>query len=378
MSNFKTLHVSHTDINYDSRILKEMSALAKKGYEVYGIGINIKEGAALTEIDFKANIQAISLISRKFTLLPRTLRHIISLIEIILKMLPRAIRSKPKIIHCHDTLVLPLGVIIKWVTGAKLIYDAHELESNRNGLSRIQGWLTLLTEKILWRFIDALIVVSPSIQSWYVGEIGYKPSTVILNSPQYNDDNDLAEDYLRSKYCITRGELIFVYVGILGRGRGLDLIIDAFSSSKIKSHVVFLGYGELSGQLEILCKAKKNFHLHPAVPHSKVVPIIRSADFGLCLIQNVSLSDYYCLPNKLFEYCFANIPVLASKFPDIKALIDEHDAGECCDLNVADIINAVKRIENGTLNYKLKNLQNLSWQAQEIKLLDLYTSLCRF
>jgi glycosyltransferase involved in cell wall biosynthesis len=292
-------------------------------------------------------------------------------------MLPRSIRLKPDIIHCHDTLVLPLGVIIKWITNAKLIYDAHELESNRNGLSRIQGWLTLFTEKFFWRFIDALIVVSPSIQSWYVRNIGYKPSAVILNSPQYNDSNGMDDDYFRSKYCIAKDELIFVYVGILGKGRGLDLIVDAFSSSEIKSHVVFLGYGELSDKLENLSRQNKNFHLHPAVPHSEVVPLVRSADFGLCLIQNVSLSDYYCLPNKLFEYCFANIPVLASNFPDIKSLIVEYNAGECCDLNSEAVIKAVKQIEKGVSNYKLNDVRNLSWQAQEIKLLELYADLYR-
>jgi hypothetical protein len=69
--------------------------------------------------------------------------------------------------------------------------------------------------------------------------------------------------------------------------------------------VVFLGYGELSQDLKRLAAEHPNIHVHDAVPHSQVVPIAQSADFGLCLVQDVSLSDYYCLPNKLFEYYFA-------------------------------------------------------------------------
>ena len=37
----------------------------------------------------------------------------------------------------------------------------------------------------------------------------------------------------------------------------------------------------------------------------KLTNLIKEADVGLCLVENVSLSDYYCLPNKLFEYAFA-------------------------------------------------------------------------
>jgi hypothetical protein len=51
----------------------------------------------------------------------------VTLFELVGRMLPRAVRERPDVIHCHDTLVLPLGCIVKWLTGAKLVYDAHEL-----------------------------------------------------------------------------------------------------------------------------------------------------------------------------------------------------------------------------------------------------------
>ena len=57
-------------------------------------------------------------------------------LEITVKMFRRAKKLNPQIIHCHDTPVLPLGLALKFATGAKIIYDAHELESERNGLSK--------------------------------------------------------------------------------------------------------------------------------------------------------------------------------------------------------------------------------------------------
>jgi glycosyltransferase involved in cell wall biosynthesis len=371
----KNLHLTHTDIESDSRILKEMGTLASAGYTVSGLGVTLDEGSQKSTIDFSADISAIMLISRQWTFLPRTLRHVVSLFELVAKMLPDGIRKKPNVVHCHDTLVLPLGVIIKIFTGAKLVYDAHELESDRNGLSKLQGWLTLWVEKILWRFVDALIVVSPSIQNWYCEKLGYKKSTVILNAPLFLKNDGGNDNYLRYKFSIPHDSKIFIYVGILGEGRGLDLITKAFMHENVSSHVVFLGYGELSEQLKKLADRHPNLHVHDAVPHSQVVPVVKSADFGLCLIQNVSLSDYYCLPNKLFEYCFAGVPVLASNFPDIRSVITEHEFGVCCDLDIYSIRKAVNYLECSNKNFTFSDVASLSWDAQQTKLVHLYEQL---
>jgi len=366
------LHLTHTDIESDSRILKEMGALADAGYAVSGIGVVLDEGAQKTTVSFSADIMAINLLSRRLTFLPRTLRHIATLFELVAKMLPRAVRARPDVIHCHDTFVLPLGCIVKSFTGAKLVYDAHELESNRNGLTRLQGVLTLRVEKLLWRFVDALIVVSPSIERWYHETIGPKRSAVILNSPLFSEGVHQEEDDLRRKFSIPTERKVFIYVGILGHGRGIDLLTEAFKDPQVSSHIVFLGYGELSDELKRLESLHPNMHVHDAVPHSQVVPIVQSADFGLCLIQNVSLSDYYCLPNKLFEYCFAGVPVLASDFPDIRAVLSDYGVGEPCKLQANDIRDAILRLERSQLTFQFASLTPLSWQAQEQKLVALY------
>lgn len=371
----KLLHLTHTDVKTDSRVLKEMEALANANFEVTSIGVELKEGAAESVVTFNATVDQVKLNSRRLKGVPRTLRHALSFCELLVKMVPRAIRSKPDVVHCHDTLVLPLGVIVKLVTRSRLIYDAHELESDRNGITKLQGRLTLLVERLLWRFVDALIVVSPSIQNWYSINFGSKPSAVILNSPLFKGFSSVDNKYLHRKFDIPSDRLIFIYVGILGKGRGLEFLIEAFSSQMINSHIVFIGFGELSERLRELEKSKSNFHLHESVPHSQVVPIASSADFGLCLVENVSLSDYYSLPNKLFEYCFAGIPVLASNFPDIKRIVDEHEVGQCCELDVEEIRSAVKNIEKSTATYSAKELEKLSWQEQEKILLDLYRSL---
>lgn len=371
----RILHLTHTDIRSDSRILKEISAAQENGYFVYGIGIELSEGASESEtVDF-SNILSIPLFTRKMTYLPKVVRHLLTFIELFCRVLYKSIRIKPDLIHCNDTLVLPIGMVVKFFTRSKLVYDAHELESNRNGLSNTLGRLTLLIEKMCWPFIDSLIVVSPSIEKWYAKELGVKRSEVILNSPLLEEKtSDISKDYLREYFQIPESNKIFLYIGILAPGRGIDLLINAFKKHEDTSSLVFLGYGELSGDLKSIASASPNVFVHDAVRHEKVVPIARSADVGLCLIQNVSLSDFYCLPNKLFEYCFAGIPVLASDFPDIQQVVESNNLGACVDLDVNSVSEGIEKIVSGQVggDIDVSRLYDLSWQAQAGKLVNLY------
>ena len=68
----------------------------------------------------------------------------------------------------------------------------------------------------------------------------------------------------------------------------------------------------------------------PAVPTDEVVRWAAGADAGLALIQNVSLSYYLSLPNKLFEYVAAGLPVVASDFPDLRRVVEGHGIGTVC------------------------------------------------
>ncbi|MDP0589316.1 MAG: glycosyltransferase [Candidatus Endonucleobacter bathymodioli] len=371
------LHLTHTDINSDSRILKEMTSTLhfSKDTKVNGIGVRIKEEEHRCDNNGGIIIDTIELKTRYWKFLPTFLRHSFSLFELTSKMVYKGIISKPDIIHCNDIMVLPLGVILKFFTGSKLIYDAHELESNRNGCSKLSGKVALFVEKILWTFIDALIIVSPSIEKWYQKNVGEKYSEVILNVPVWVKDKPLVDNqYLRSKLNIPLDSKIFLYIGILGYGRGIDLITDVFKNNDLNSSLVFLGYGKFREKLKKLSEAYPNIYVHDAVPHDRVVSIAKSADIGLCLIQNVSLSDYYCLPNKLFEYAFSGIPVLASNFPDISNVVEKYKLGKCCNLDARSIYESIKEFENME---KLpvvdtETLFELSWKVQEEKLKKVY------
>ena len=374
------LHLTHTSINSDSRILKEMNSIAKSNlsFSLSGIGLAHTIAGRKTNKNDNFNICDIVLKTRQLTLFPILIRHLMSFIELTFRVLLKCKRLKPNIVHCHDFTVLPIGFLIKFLMGAKLIYDAHELESNTNGTSKIFGKTILFVEKVFWASIDALIVVSPSIEKWYRNNIGDKYSEVVLNSPVIEKKtSDINSQYLREHFRIPDESRIFIYVGGLMHGRGIDLLVEVFKNNELNSSLVFLGYGELSDELKIVAAEYPNIYVHDAVPHERVVSITKSADIGVCLIQNVSLSDYYCLPNKLFEYCFAGIPVLASDFPDISKVVKKYNLGKCSELEAQKIYKAIKEFDSiGELpKIKTEDLYELSWRAQEEKLLKLYDRL---
>ena len=378
----KVLHITHTDIKTDSRILKELKSLDETGqYSVTGFGV--KADSKNTSKDaLELYLTNISLISRKLRWLPDILRHLITMIEVTLRFVFIGARRKPDVVHCHDTLCLPSAFLIKIICGCKLVYDAHELESDKNSQSFLMGKGTLLLEKLCWAKIDLLVTVSDSIIEWYNQALGRKNSVLVLNSPQLEDEPndakqaDISSQYFRNLYDIADEKTIFVYVGILTKGRGLKVCLEVFSSPNIDAHLVFLGYGDLTDTVKSYAIDHQNIHYHSPIVHNEVVSIISSADVGLCLIEDVSLSDHFCLPNKLFEYAFAGIQILGSRLPEIDVVVKQYSLGKCCDLDFSSIQEAVQDFSNkkGSSNVPT-DLSPLTWQHQADNLILAYSRL---
>lgn len=376
------LHISHTDIRYDSRILKELHALEKlDDYERVAIGVELDEGASANTRPLRAKIVTVRLFTKMFSRLPRALRYAFNMLELTLKCFVRGTKLKPAVVHCHDTLVLPAGVLIKLATGCKLVYDAHELESNKNGQSRALSKATLFIEKLCWRWVDLLVSVSDSILAWYRDHLGPKESILVLNSPEIDGRTDARSEaggsgrYFHELYDIPKDKLVFVYLGILGAGRGIEIALEAFASSSLDAHLVLVGYGDLSSQIQSYCDRHQNIHLHKPVPHDQVVALVAGADVGLCLVENVSLSDYYCLPNKLFEYCFAGLHILGSDFPEIRKVVDEYSLGTCCALEPNKVREAIQSLIDHRPTRTKADFSALSWDVQAERLVRGYRTL---
>ena len=251
--NLKVLHLTHTDINKDPRIIKSIKAIDKLSWiEVYGIGIQDSSHYSRrfeTKDSIDINTITLKLFSKKLTFLPNILRHLFTLLEFLLRSFFIINKFKPSVIHCHDTLALPIAILFKvFHSKLKLIYDAHELGSNRNGIDNLFSKIVYFFEKITWRFIDHFISVSPSIIKWYEEEYGRKKNTLILNSPEIETKKTKNSNGFRKKFLINDDEKLFIYVGEINKGRGIINLLEIFKD--LKSKILFLGYGPLVNKVK--------------------------------------------------------------------------------------------------------------------------------
>jgi glycosyltransferase involved in cell wall biosynthesis len=139
-----------------------------------------------------------------------------------------------------------------------------------------------------------------------------------------------------------------------------------------------MGTGSLQNEIKNFEEKNDNIFIHEPVTHHQVTKIASSADFGICLIENVSLSNYYCLPNKLFENIFAGLPVIVSNFPDMGELVKKYGVGIIVENSAETLMSAVEKIDSVAFNkenFSFSNLFELSWDCQAEKIKSVYESI---
>ncbi len=377
----RVLMVTHTDVACDNRILKEMEALASssEGWVVHAIGFSLGEGSRPASIPLGTTIDTLQLRTRTWTRIPKPVRHAFSMLELVWKVVRCGAAWRPSVVHSHDTMVLPAAAMIAKLCGAKLVYDAHELESDKNGGTPILRWATKAIERILWPFVDLFITVSPSIANWYLECFGKKPVAVVLNAPVQSTPSKHGGGLgtLRPSLGISANSPLCVYVGLLGRGRGLEALLEVFASPERRAHLVLVGFGELKALCEAVASRSSHVHLHPAVPHDELVDLIQDANVGICMIEHVSLSDYLCLPNKLFEYIAAGLPVLVSDMPELRRVVETYSCGFVAGKGRHEIEAAISRIETSPPSRLTGLPVELTWNAQARSLTLAYARFVR-
>jgi len=112
---------------------------------------------------------------------------------------------------------------------------------------------------------------------------------------------------------------------------------------------------------------------------------MRNSNIGLvCFLPEPNHIN--AIPNKIFEYMAAEIPVVASNFPLWKEIIEENKYGICVNpLEPKEIAKAIEYlIENSEEANKMgKNgrravLEKYNWEGESKKLLTIYQKLRNF
>lgn len=357
------IHITHTDIKNDWRIRKEMIALnINKDFNVKGIGLDFFINLNFPNDDLISFNISRRIYKNKF------INSIFTFYSLI-KMFFCLFNYKIDVLHCHDTPALLIGYLHKvFRKNTILIYDAHELESNKGGQLLLFKYITLLIEFVCCKKVNGFITVSSSILNFYKNKFKFTNNELIYNIPNYTESFNVPN--IRELYQLSDSTELYTHVGLLNVGRGVDEIIEVFKNDSMSNkYIVFFGFGDLVEKIESI--SNKNIIYYGNVENKYLHSFIQQFDFGICTIENHSLSDYFSLPNKLFEYINANVTTISSNFPDIQLLTDELSCGYCID-NIEHIIknNLKKKKYNCSYEY--------TWEYQEIKLKKFYENLLSF
>ncbi len=287
------------------------------------------------------------------------------------------------IIHCNDLETLPVGFFVKlFKRKAKVVYDAHEFEIYRSSHSHPSRlWLNKKIEKWLINYADVVITTSDGYADGYVKLYNIARPKLIYNCPPLEFSEDIDYNIFREKYHLRENQKIFIYQGGLTFGRGIEVILEVFSNMKTdKNVVVFMGYGTYESKIEEVAQKSDNVFLHPAVEMKVIDRYSKSADWGLLTIEPISISYNLSMPNKLFEYAMAEIPILAFPTVEIKKTVQRQQIGIVADdFTVEALSKAVEltaNIDTNSFSASLKKMKmEFNWETQEEKLINIYKSL---
>lgn len=373
------LHITLTELRNESRLLKEaISLVQSKTMDAVLIAALHADGL-LKDESFGPQIQAhrFALTTRKFG--KSLLIQLIKYFEFCFRVHAHYRNKGIRCINIHSLGLLPLGVLLKKLWNARLVYDAHELETEKNGDAGMRKKLGKWLERWLIKQVDMTIVVSQNIADWYANAYHMPRPVVVLNAPprrtlQYRN-------HFREQLGIREDQKILLYQGGLARGRGVALILEAFKArADNKVVAVFMGYGPLQKDIQAVAQSRPNVFYYPAVAPDVVLEYTASADIGISLIENTCLSYYYCMPNKLFEYAMAGIPVLVSNMKEMAALVDKNSMGAVIKEFTPEAINhAIDTLLTQDLTMLRSNAyataSRHAWEVQEATMLQAYAVL---
>jgi glycosyltransferase involved in cell wall biosynthesis len=284
--------------------------------------------------------------------------------------------------HAPDLNTLYAATVCKRRTGAKLVYDSHELATGRNRMGfSWRAWASLWERRGIPQ-ADAVIMASPGYARVAAERYGVPEPTVVLNVPDpYTPE---AGWDLRKELDLPADRRVVVYQGSIQENRGIEQVIDAMAHVD-GAVLVVIGYGYHRPALEALVRERgwgDRVRFFGPVPNDELLNYTASADLGVCCIVNSSPSYYHSLPNKLFEYLMAGVPVIASDFPAMGAVVRDYEVGEVCDpADPRSIAAAVRRILDDPerrARYRANTanaVRRYNWQAEQRRLLDVYDAL---
>ena len=350
------------DLATDQRVFKVCNTLIEFGYEILLIGRKLPNSLPLKR-PYKTYRMRL-LFNKGFLFYA----------EYNTRLFFKLLFTKKDILLANDLDTLTPNYFISLFLNKKLVYDSHELFTevpeliNRPRVQKI--WLKI--ERNILPKLKNCYTVCESIANYY-NEKYNTDFKVIRNFPE-KSQIEVAKFPFDLK-----GEKVILYQGALNIGRGLELMIDTMQY--LDEHIfVIIGDGDISGQLKqqvIDLKLGNKVKFLGRITPEKLKNITPLADLGISIEEDLGLNYHFALPNKIFDYIQAEIPILTSDLPEMKQIVNNYKVGEVViDRNPKKLAG---QIENLLKKNYLVDIQSakkvLIWSQEKEKLKDIFNHL---
>src|SRR4051794_20244524 len=369
----------HKSVEHDSRVRREAKALAAAGHSVTVVEL---DAGARGELDGFVRRSAAPPMWVRRTLPFQGYRAVF-----LASFLARLLSLRPDVVHAHDAAMLLPGLLGARLTRAKLVYDSHELAT---GVPYRDGrWAAFVRsiERVAVPRADGVITVTDGISERLQALYGLRERPAVVRNVSELSLPREGRGALRRALGLTDEPLV-LHQGAPAPDRGGEQLVDAMTEGP-GAHLVFLGSSPFSGYEDGLrarveaAGVRERVHFLASVPLDRLLAYTADADVGVSLLQDTCENHRLALPNKVFEYVVAGVPVLASDLPELRRLVEAHGIGWTAPpgdpLAVAERLRAAldERGDPGRAERLRRAAAALSWEREQHRLLALYARLER-
>lgn len=261
-----------------------------------------------------------------------------------------------------------------------MIYDSHEYFTETPELvdrPRVQRVWKRIEEYVVPK-LKEMITVNDSIADLFRQKYGITVH-VVRNIPMratLPDKTDRVSLHLPADkhLLVLQGSGINIQRGGEELVQAMQYLDDCF--------LMIIGGGDV---LPLLKKMSADLHLEdrilflPRMPYSGMMAYTQLAEFGFTIDKDTNPNYRYSLPNKLFDFIQAGVPIISSHLVEIEKIIRKYDLGLFIEnhdpatiaATIRDGLSDADRIARWKRNSAVA-AEELCWENEEKVLLDIY------
>jgi glycosyltransferase involved in cell wall biosynthesis len=290
-----------------------------------------------------------------------------------------------ELLYANDLDTLPANFLVSRMGSVPLVYDSHEYFTEVPELihrPRVRSFWLRLEEFIVPR-LKNVITVNKELAKIY-SEKYRVPVAVVRNVASINSHGIPMEPKPGNRGDQKPGkgeEDVLIYQGALNLGRGIELMIDCMAYLE-NCILLIAGRGDISTDLKRRAEeAKLNDRIQflGRTDPESLRELTRKASLGLSLEEDLGLNYRYALPNKIFDYIHAGIPVIVSDLPVMGNFVLENKVGavltERNSKALAQLIMQVLSERRSYDSFLRDAAGNYNWDKEKVKLLKLIENL---